>query len=58
MNDYFKGIMDVVNKSIEELDIETFNRLEDDVVAILNAGGKLLSFNQLALGPLSQGLWP
>uniref|UniRef100_A0A8B9W7S9 Large ribosomal subunit protein uL15/eL18 domain-containing protein n=1 Tax=Bos mutus grunniens TaxID=30521 RepID=A0A8B9W7S9_BOSMU len=25
---------------------------------ILNAGGKLLSFNQLALGPLSQGLWP
>ncbi len=42
MNDYFKGIMDVVNKSIEELDIETFNRLEDDVVAILNAGGKVV----------------
>ena len=42
MNDYFKGIMDIVNKSIEELDIETFNRLEDDVVAILKAGGKVV----------------
>ena len=42
MNDYFKGIMDVVNKSIEELDIETFNRLEDDVVAILNGKGKVV----------------
>ncbi|MBE6519881.1 MAG: SIS domain-containing protein [Thermoplasmata archaeon] len=42
MNDYFKGIMDVVNKSIEELDIETFNRLEDDVVATLNGKGKVV----------------
>ena len=42
MNDYFKGIMDVVNKSIEELDIETFNRLEDDVVAILEGKGKVV----------------
>ena len=42
MNDYFKGIMDVVNKSIEELDIETFNRLEDDVMATLNGNGKVV----------------
>ena len=42
MNDYFKGIMDVVNKSIEELDIETCNRLEDDVVAILEGKGKVV----------------
>ncbi len=35
MNDYFKGIMDVVNKSIEDLDIDTFERLVDDVVKTL-----------------------
>ncbi len=35
MNEYFKGIMDVVNKSIEDLDIETFDRLVCDVVKTL-----------------------
>ena len=42
MNDYFKGIMDVVNKAIEDLDIETFDRLVDDVVEILKAKGKVV----------------
>ena len=42
MNDYFKGIMDVVNKSIEELDIETFERLRDDVVKTLKGKGKIV----------------
>lgn len=42
MNDYFKGIMDVVNKAIEDLDIETFDRLVDDVVEILKGKGKVV----------------
>ncbi len=42
MNDYFKGIMDVVNKSIEDLDIDTFERLVDDVHRTLTGKGKVV----------------
>ena len=42
MNDYFKGIMDTVNKAIEDLDEEGFYRLVDDTVRILRNGGKVV----------------
>jgi len=42
MNDYFKGIMDTVNKAIEDLDEEGFYRLVDDTVRVLRNGGKVV----------------
>ena len=42
MNDYFKGIMDTVNKSIEDLDEDKFYKLVDDTVRILRDGGKVV----------------
>ena len=42
MNDYFKGIMDVVNKSIEDLDEDVFYKLVDDTVGVLRKGGKVV----------------
>lgn len=42
MNGYFKGIMDTVNKAIEDLDEERFYALVDDTVRVLRNGGKVV----------------
>ncbi len=42
MNDYFRGIMDTVNKAIEDLDEERFYTLVDDTVRVLRKGGKVV----------------